>query len=179
MHICLRLIYFKFLLLSLFLTGCEVKQPTPLENIRSVERLSRMLLNLDERVDKEEAKELAKDSILYAQKLAKDYKLVSPPYVQNILVNFGLKNRGLCYEWTSDLFQYLEAKHYRTLTLHKVGANIGKLSEHNALSVSFRGKSISNTILLDAWRNSGNLFFIKIEEDKKYVWKERFYIEEK
>jgi len=33
-------------------------------------------------------------------------------------------------------------------------------------------------ILLDAWRNSGNLFFIKIEEDKKYVWEERFYIEE-
>lgn len=178
MSTCLRFILIKVLFALLFLTGCQVKQPTPLENIRSVDMLTHMLLKLDKRVDNVEAKDLAKHSILYAQKLAKDYKLVSPPYIQNTLVNFGLKKRGLCYEWTGDLFKYLLARNYTTLSLHKVGANIGKLSEHNALSVSFQGKNIRNNILLDAWRNSGNLFFIKIEKDKKYVWKERFYIEE-
>ena len=155
--------------------GCSVKVPTPLENIHNIENLKVLLLKLDVNVERVEAQSLAQESILYAQKLAKEYVLVSPPYVQNTLVNMGLKKRGLCYEWADDLFQYLLSRDYKTLTLHKVGANIGKLNEHNALSVSYRGKGIAHNILLDAWRNSGNLFFIKIEEDKKYNWKERFY----
>jgi len=175
MSIYLRFIFINFLLISLFLTGCQIKQPTPLENIRNIEKLKIMFLKLDKRVESLEAQSLAQESILYAQKLAKKYELVSPPYVQNTLVNFGLKNRGLCYHWAEDMLSYLDSKNYRTLELHKVSANIGKLNEHNALSVSFRGESTSSNILLDAWRNSGKLFFIKIEEDKKYSWKRRFY----
>ena len=175
MSICLRSIFINLFLTSLFLTGCQIKKPSHLEHVRSVDKLSNMLIALDEKVDIFEARDLAKESIAYAQKLAKAYKLVSPPYVQNMLVNAGLKKRGLCYEWADDLFTYLTAREYKTLALHRVGANIGKLREHNALSVSFRGEGISHNILLDAWRNSGNLFFIKIEEDKKYRWKERFY----
>jgi hypothetical protein len=156
--------------------GCSVKEPNPLENSRNIEKLSNLFIQLDQQVNPIEAKSLAQESILYAQKLAKEYELVSPPYVQNTLVNLGLKKRGLCYEWAEDLYTYLRLKNYSTLRLHRVGANIGKLNEHNALSVSFMGKkSILKNILLDAWRNSGNLFFIKIEEDKKYDWKERFY----
>ena len=166
-----------FLLLSLFfLMGCEVKQPTPLENIRQINQLTAMLIGLDtERVDRDEAKDLAQRGILYAQKLAKEYEVISPPFWQNTLVNFGIKKRGLCYEWADDLLAFFSQKRYRTLFIHKVSANIGQLNEHNALSVSLRNRSIEKSILLDAWRNSGNLFFIQIEEDKKYRWSERLY----
>ena len=101
--------------------------------------------------------------------------MVSPPYFQNALVNFGIKKRGLCYHWATDLLTFLLKRDYKRLFLHRVGANIGKLNEHNALSVSAHPKGIEGSILLDAWRNSGNLYFIKIENDKKYEWHERFY----
>jgi hypothetical protein len=163
----------KALFLLLFLVGCSVKVPTPQENLQHVESLTKMLLRTSKHIDKNEAKDLAKSSIFYAQQLAKSYKVVSPPLWQNTLVNFGFKKRGLCYQWANDLWVYLKAKNYKSLKLYYVGADVGNYFEHNALSVSAKGEDVNNSIVLDAWRNSGKLFFIEIYNDKKYKWKER------
>ena len=153
--------------------GCAVKTP-PLEQRQAkVVSLQNMLLHLGSKVDVYEAEDLAKSSIDYSYLLAQKYKAIDSPWLQNSLVNIGLKKRGLCYEWAEDLLRYLVKKNYKTLELHTVGANIGYLNEHNALCVSSKGEGINNSIVLDAWRNSGNLYFKKIREDKKYEWKER------
>ena len=56
------------LLLFLLLIGCEIKQPTPLENRNQIEKLTTLLVELDsEHVSRFEAKDLAKNSIVYAQ----------------------------------------------------------------------------------------------------------------
>jgi hypothetical protein len=162
-----------FILLLLFI-GCSVKEATPQENFQKIDALTQMLLHTSKSIDKREAEDLATSSVYYAQKLAKKYKLISPPLWQNTLVNLGLKKRGLCYEWANDLWGYLQTKNYKSLTLHYVGANIGSYFEHNALSVSAKELGVEESILLDAWRDSGNLYFIEIDKDKKYDWKERF-----
>lgn len=133
-----------------------------------------MLQQTSKRIDKHEANDLAKSSIYYAQKLAKDYKVVSPPLWQNSLVNLGLKERGLCHEWSSDLWVYLMRKNYKSLEFHHIGADVGSYFEHNALSVSAKGLGVKKSIVLDAWRDSGKLYFIEIDRDKKYVWRKRF-----
>jgi len=169
------LFYFlKFFLLLFFLVGCSVKVPTPEENFKKIQALTQMLLQTSTAIDKNEAKDLAKSSVLYAQKLAKKYNVVSPPLWQNTLVNIGIKERGLCYEWADDLWVYLIHKKYKSLILYHVGAEVGSYFEHNALSVSAKGLGVERSILLDAWRNSGKLYFIEIEKDKKYQWKQRF-----
>lgn len=169
------LFYFlKFFLLLFFLVGCSVKVPTPEENFKKIQALTQMLLQTSTAIDKNEAKDLAKSSVLYAQKLAKKYNVVSPPLWQNTLVNIGIKERGLCYEWADDLWVYLMHKKYKSLVLYHVGAEVGSYFEHNALSVSAKGLGVERSILLDAWRNSGKLYFIEIEKDKKYQWKQRF-----
>ena len=167
------LTFIKFILLLLWLTGCSVKSPTPEENLSKIGNLTKMLLNTSKSIDKNEAEDFAKSSVYYAQTLAHNYKVISPPLWQNTLVNLGLKKRGLCYEWANDLWVYLKAKNYKSLTLHYVGADVGNYFEHNALSVSAKELGVNNSILLDAWRNSGNLYFIEIAKDKKYSWKER------
>lgn len=170
-------IYFKIfyiVLFSFFLGGCSIKALTPIERQQHITQLTAMLVELDGRIDKEEAKDLAKSSIDYARHLAKKYKLVAPPLWQNTLVNLGLKERGLCYEWANDLWVYLLKKKYCTLRFHRIGANIGSFFEHNALSVSAKGADVHQSIILDAWRHSGNLYFIEFDKDKKYSWKERF-----
>ena len=154
--------------------GCTVKS-IPLEERQiKIVTLKNMLLHLGSKVDKNEAEDLARSSINYSFVLAQKYHALSSPWLQNTLVNIGLKERGLCHEWAEDLFHFLKKRDYRSFSFHSVGANIGYLNEHNALSVSLKGDGIRNSILLDAWRNSGDLYFIKIEKDKKYKWSERF-----
>jgi len=170
-----QLFYFiRVSLLLLWLTGCSVKSPTPNENLSKIENLTEMILHTSRNIDKNEAEDFATSSVYYAQRLARNYKVISPPLWQNTLVNLGLKKRGLCYEWANDLWVYLKAKNYKSLTLHYVGADVGSYFEHNALSVSAKELGVNNSILLDAWRNSGDLYFIEIAKDEKYSWKERF-----
>ena len=165
--------FIKIFILLFYLTGCSVKVPTPQENLQRVESLTQMLLHSSKHIDKKEAKDLAKSSVYYAQKLAHIYEVVSPPLWQNTLVNLGLKKRGLCYEWANDLWVYLNAKKYRSLKFYYVGADVGSYFEHNAISVSGREDDLNSSVVLDAWRDSGKLFFIEIYKDKKYNWRER------
>ena len=159
-----------------FFSGCsltKVPNPTPHEVQKSIHRLSIMLQDLNATIEKKEARYLAQKVVLYSARLSKKYELASPPLWHNTLVNVGIKKRGLCYHWAEDLLADLHKKTYHSLTLHYIGANIGNYFEHNALAVSAKGMSFKNSLILDAWRNSGELFFINIKEDKKYKWKSR------
>ena len=170
----MRITFLFSLFLLLFFTGCAVKTPSLEQRQAKVITLKKMLLHLGSNVDVYEAENLAKSSVSYSYLLAQKYNAIDSPWLQNTLVNIGLKKRGLCHEWAEDLLHFLVKKEYQSFSFHTVGANIGHLSEHNALSVSLKGEGIHNSILLDAWRNSGDLYFIKIEEDRKYKWSERF-----
>ena len=164
----IRLFLFSFVFLA-----CSVKQPSVNHINQKVGDLNSLIIGLSPTVSKNEAFDFSNSSINYSLKLSQTYQAISSPWIQNALVNMGIKERGLCYEWTEDLLKYLVEKNYQSLSFHTVGANIGYLNEHNALSVSAKGEGIEHSILLDAWRNSGNLYFKKIREDKKYDWKER------
>lgn len=163
----------RLFLFSIVFVGCAVKSPTMNEQNIKVDNLEQMLQALGSNVNAYEASHLAINSVYYSQFLAKKYEVVMFPWVQNTLVNIGVKKRGLCYEWTEDLLNFLARQNYGTLQLHAIGANIGSLSEHNALAVSAVGEGVENSIVLDAWRDSGNLYFNQIYKDKKYEWKER------
>jgi len=156
------------------IVGCSVKEPKKEEIGLKVQRLEALIINLDSNIQKEEAYDVARSSIVYSYALAKEYEALSSPWWQNTLVNVGIKKRGLCHEWAEDLLRFLAQKEYKSLEFHTIGANIGYLNEHNALSVAAKGESVKNSIVLDAWRDSGSLYFNKINEDKEYKWKERF-----
>ncbi len=154
--------------------GCTVKSISLEERQNKIVVLKNILLHLGSKVDNNEAEDLARSSINYSFVLAQKYHALPSPWIQNTLVNIGLKERGLCHQWAEDLLAFLRHKHYKVFSFHAIGANVGDLDEHNALSVSLKGQGIKNSVILDAWRNSGNLYFSKIESDKKYQWKERF-----
>ena len=132
-----------------------------------------MLIDLNKSIDPQEAQDFSLKSLYYAKRLAQNYKIVSPPLWHNTLVNIGIKKRGLCYEWSEDMLRYLLQQNYQTLRLFAVGANIGEYFEHNALVVTAKGEDYLEGIVIDAWRDSGNLFFNKVLSDKKYEWKNR------
>jgi hypothetical protein len=131
-----------------------------------------MLMDLNSTIDKREAKDLAINSISYAHQLSKEYRVVSPPLWHNTLVNIGIRERGLCYQWAEDMLLFFLKKRYSTLKFYIVGSSIGEYFEHNSLAVSAKGVTYRDSIVLDAWRYSGDLYFDYIKKDK-YIWKNR------
>ncbi|MDY0327873.1 MAG: hypothetical protein RBR07_06445 [Arcobacteraceae bacterium] len=151
----------------------EVTKTDP-KTVQNIELLSQMIQNLSPQITKEEARDVANKSIYYAMYLANSYNLVAPPSFQNFLVNQNQRERGLCHHWVSDIVSYLKTEEYPTLGIYEVVANQGSyFHEHHAISITAKGRPFDEGILLDAWRNSGTMFFSYVTKDMDYKWKER------
>jgi hypothetical protein len=161
-----------FLLLAtlLMFSGCSVKQ-SALEPVK-VQTLTQELLNLGLHINPQEARMFAYEAILYPQILAEKYGLVYPPTFHNLLINTGLKERGLCYEWSEDMITHLKAQQYESFDLRWGVANRGDLDEHNSVVVVAKGAPFWSGLLIDPWRNSGELYWSKLGDDPEYKWVE-------
>jgi hypothetical protein len=144
------------------------RAPAPVE--REIAALTRDLLSLGPGIDEAEARTLARAAIQTARALAEEYRAVRPAWLQNVLVNWGLKPRGLCYQWAEDLEQVLRALPSRQLALHRVVARPGTPREHNALVVYQVNRPPETGLVLDAWRHGGRLHWAPLLADK-YPWK--------
>ena len=135
--------------------------------------LQKDLTAMSDKIDISEAKVLAQTSISYSLSLAREYRLVRPPFLHNILVRMGIRERGLCYHWTEDLMGRLASLDLKGFSLHEVVAYEGSyFREHNSVVVTARGQEFYKGIVLDPWRESGYLYWSAVRTDK-YPWKER------
>ena len=158
----------------LLLVGCTPPQPTKEIRRTKVDHLSHLLFDINRTtIDPQEAEALAEDAIGYSYQLRERYHALTPALWNNTLVNLGLKKRGLCFQWADDLLLYLLQKGYKTLKFYYVGANIGDYFEHNALAVGAKDEHFPNVVVLDAWRDSGDLYFVKLKNDTRYAWRRR------
>lgn len=164
--------YSKFFILAFFLTGCVVTPPSVSQT--RITQLSLLLQSLDSSIPQSEAMQLSRDIFYKTQKLTKEFELTSPPVFHNFLVNVGLREKGLCYHWSDALYAYLSEKKYASFEFHLAGANIGEyFYEHNALVVVAKGGNVKEGIIIDPWRDSGELYFSKVEDDLGYKWQHR------
>ncbi len=162
------------LIFSLIFSSCSSVKYTSLhtkEDTPKIERLKNMLIEIGG--NKQEAAELATLAVTYSKVLANRYNLVSPPSYHNFLVNSGQRERGLCYHFVEDLAPEINARGFKSFEFKWGRANANKLNEHNVIVVLKKGsKDFKNGIILDAWRNSGKLYFTKVKNDPKYNFKE-------
>jgi hypothetical protein len=123
------------------------------------------------RVD--EAERLAQTAYVTSRRLAREYRVVFPPALNNILVNTGGRKRGLCYQWTEDIMRELDALKLETLELHWGEAFARTFSENNGVVVTAKGQPFSQGIVLDAWRYQGRLYWGPVRKDPEgYPWRE-------
>lgn len=169
--------YFSLLLVMLSLVGCGVKTSVPAP--ANVKHLSQILQGLDANISGEEADALARDIYRKSYELSEKFELVSPPQFHNFLVNVGVREKGLCYHFSDALYIHLKHQGYEHFDFHLVGANIGEYwSEHNALVVVAKECNtetciLNSGILIDAWRDSGEVYYAKLNEDRAYHWRHR------
>ena len=152
-------------------TNPALDLPPAVEQQR-IEALQRTILALDASVDRDEARRAAIIAFEYPLELAEAYQISDPPLVHNVLVNLGIKPRGLCVDWTADLITRLREERFRSLDLHWGVANHDSLFriEHSTVIISARNQHLEQGVVLDPWRNGGDLFWSPTLEDPAYEW---------
>ena len=164
-------------LLIYLLQGCASTNPQidlpPFVEQQHIHELELAILDLGEDVRADEAHRAATIAIEYPLELAQQYEITDPPLMHNFLVNIGAKPRGLCVDWTYDLLTRLQQERFRSLGLHWGIANYDSVFriEHSTVIISVRGAPLSQGIVLDPWRHSGQLFWARTLEDPQYQWK--------
>lgn len=162
------------------LAGCATGRPalefTTAEHERRVATLARDIAALGSDVDPLEAERAARLAIEYSLTLAERYEISgSSPVYHNLLVNLGIKPRGLCIDWTEDLTRRLKKARFHSLDLHWAIANYRSAFrlEHSTVVISARGDSLYDGLVLDPWRYSGRLFWAPTRADADYSWEPR------
>ena len=157
------------LYLALLMAGCaSAPIPRPWIQVQSTSLKSR-LLQLDATVDPEEASRLGDTAVEQAAVLAQEFRAVRPAWAGNYLVNWGWRDRGLCYDWANALYPRLHRLRLSTLELHLAVARMDTKHEHNCIVVTARRQPFAEGVVLDAWRHSGHLWFGGVSTDK-YPW---------
>lgn len=133
--------------------------------------LADQLRALSSQVDPTEARRAADVAVRYPLQLAREWRVTPPAIFNNMLVNTGIHQRGLCYQWADALTAKLMSLNLRTLELHRGVANLGGLHEHSCVVLTAPGQNFTNGIALDAWRNCGKLRWSPVLRDK-CAWRE-------
>ncbi len=153
-----------------FLIASCVNLGTLDERQEKTRRLSHDLQQLSPTINAREADKLALTAIETSAELARDFKPLRFPWMNNGLVNTGLRKRGLCYQWRDDLFPFLHRLHLQSMDLHLTSARRATLLEHNGIVVTAKGQRFEDGIVLDPWRHCGVLAWAKVSQDR-YPWK--------
>ena len=149
----------------LLLGGCV----SPGYRAASPADLAGRLRGLGPSVDAGEASLAAETACIYSIELAREYRAVRPAIWHNVLVNVGLKPRGLCFQWADDLSAKLDSLHLRTLQVRRGCARWDTRREHSSVVLTAPGQAFTEGIVLDAWRHSGRLHWCGVTADK-YPW---------
>ena len=137
--------------------------------------LARAIMDLGPGIDPAEASRAANLAYTYTAELAVQYEITDPPLIHNSKVNMGIKPRGLCWQWATDIEARLQAEDFRTLTLHRAIANDQHpiLISHSTAIIGRAGDKWDEGIVLDPWRYGGVLVWDEVTEDTRYPWVER------
>ena len=165
------------LCISLFAPGCATMsagpdQPAIHSRPTDASALRESLLSLGPEVAYDEAYRVAETAFRVSGELADEYRVGESAIFHNMLVNAGLRDRGLCYHWAEDMEAALQRLSLYTIDVHRVISREETIREHNAIVVTAKGQPVGKGIVLDGWRDSGDLFWGPVSQDK-YPWREK------
>jgi len=147
----------------------------------NVTKIQEALMTLVPTGSPAEAQRIAEVAVLTGAESAKKYGVIFGPAEHNWMVNRGLRERGLCWQWTWDMAAALAPLQLKTFDLHWGISNAALFNEHNSIVVTALGQPFDTGITLDPWRSSGYVTAVrvindgtfKVPYDRDYKWVER------
>ncbi len=120
-----------------------------------------------------EASQLAETAHTEAAEAARRFRVDTPAWMHNLLVNVRLKPGGLCWQYMDCLHARLAARRPRHFQLHYgVQARSDVFLEHNCVVVTAPGAPFSSGLVLDPWKSPGALLVHPVSEGPR-PWHER------
>jgi hypothetical protein len=148
-----------------------VAPPSPEQDAAHSADLAAAIAGLSASVEPAEARSLAQHALAATRALASRYRPIDPPQLGNLAFHLGLRERALCCHWASDLFRALDSLPLRSLELRWGVAHHGStLREHSSVIAVPAGAALRDGLVLDAWRNSGRLYWVRVADDR-YPWR--------
>ena len=117
----------------------------------------------------QETLRLARTIVATTDELAHTYGVQPPALWHNFLVNVGIRERGLCCHWTQDLLQEINALQLAKYHAAWGVSRYGTWREHNSVVITAAGKAFETGIVVDPWRQAGELFWTPVAKDS-YQW---------
>jgi hypothetical protein len=168
------------LLTITILGACSTARPNgpPMATRAEIVELEQGILDLGPGVDPDEARRAAQIAYEYTYQLAQEYQITDPPLIHNMKVNNGLRPRGLCWHWATDMEARLKQENFETLQLYRAIANSDSkiLIDHSTAIISRQGDTMEQGIVIDPWRHAGVLFWSPLLEDTRYTWIPRMVV---
>lgn len=160
-----------YITVILLFSACSNKILLSKEQINSSSKeLANLIIQSSSKIDKKEAISFSRDITSYSIFLANKYEIYTHPLVHNTLVNLNLKQKGLCYHYANDLLKFIKYKAYKSFKFKKIVSKRNDYFEHSAIILTRGDISFKDSIVLDAWRDAGKLYFSKVKNDEKYKW---------
>ena len=101
--------------------------------------------------------------------LTRQYHVQRPALWHNFLVNAGFRERGLCCHWTQDLLREIDSLQLQQYHAVWAVSRHGTWREHSSVVITATGQEFKNGLVLDAWRNAGDLYWAPVAADD-YAW---------
>ena len=112
---------------------------------------------------------------LYA--LSQKWKIGSSAILTNMLINWGVKEKGFCYHYAFELRRALGAHHWIRFEPRWGAAWEGTFRENNALVITARRAPFESGLVVDPWRTAGRPFWTPVKGDR-FPWVEKIGVEE-
>jgi hypothetical protein len=134
--------------------------------------LIKTILAMSPTISASDADRVAECAYTTGQDLRREWQVVWPPGLQNLLVHSGARKGGLCFHWAEELLVRLYLMKLQTIDLHWAEAYPSTGSEHNVIVVTAKGQPFASGVLLDNWRYGGRLAWTRVGHDAEYAWQE-------
>ncbi|EPX76049.1 hypothetical protein [Salipiger mucosus] len=140
-----------------------------------IAEVTRALMALGPGVDPAEAARAAEIAVREPLDWAREWQVVDPPFLHNVKVVHGLREKGVCQDFADALEIALHAEGFGTLELHRAIANARNPKlEHATVIVTAPGQAMQEGLILDPWRiGQGRLWVGRVTEDPRYSWESR------
>lgn len=116
-----------------------------------------------------EADAMAKTIVQTLYSLSQKYKVGSSAYLNNVLINAGIKKEGFCYHYVGALKSALSGRQWKFFDIYWGGAREGTRRENNTLVITAKGRPFDTGLAIDAWRKAGRPFWTNVKGDR-YPW---------
>lgn len=114
-----------------------------------------------------EARRIADVAVRTAREQSDQYDVLVPGWFHNIMVNTGVRERGLCWHWMEDIYPRLRALEPKAFRIVCGVRDSGTRREHHCVVAVPAGRPFEDGLVLDPWEKGGRLKAFPVRAAKR------------